>query len=127
MSLDELRVILRTARELGITEDGFAPTHDVKAALDFARSAGFVLPDGASSSQLVGLAVGWLQDNGYCVEWDRRPAYCNDYRDYPEVRASRPSASIDHHVSMSARCGPGDDGRAAAILKIIGRLKNDGH
>ena len=127
MTIDEVRSVLKAARQLGITEDGFAPAHDVKAALDNAHAAGFTPPDGASSAQLVGLAVGWLQDRGFCVGWEPRPSYCNDYRDLPKVCVSRPSVSMDHHLSMSQRCGHGDDGRAVAILKIIGRLANEGH
>ena len=127
MNIDEVRAVLKAARQLGITEDGFAPAHDVKAALDIARTAGFVSSDGAGSSQLVGVAVGWLQDRGFCVGWEPRPSYCNEYRDEPKVCVSRPSASMDHHLSMSERCGHGDDGRAVAILKIIGRLANEGH
>lgn len=124
MTVDELRHILRAARELGITEDGFAPTYDVKAALDAARAAGFDAPDGCTSAHLVGAATRWLQDDGFDVTWEARTRRGASVEDQPTVLVSRPRASLDQNVHARNRCGDGDDGRAVAILQLISWVKS---
>ena len=123
MSIDELRAILRTARKLGITEDGFAPAHDVKAALDGARAAGFGAPDGCTSAHLVGAATAWLQDQGFSVSWEARTRRGASVEDQPTVLVSRPRIGIDQNIHARNRCGDGDDGRAVAILQLISWVK----
>lgn len=123
MTVDEVRAILRTARQLGITEDGFAPAHDVKAALEGARAAGFDAPGGCTSAHLVGVATRWLQDKGFSVLWEARTRRGADVRDQPKVHISRPSHDLDRNVSASWWCGDDDDGRAVAILQLISWVK----
>jgi hypothetical protein len=123
MTVEEVRAILRTARELGITEDGFAPTHDVKAALVDACAAGFNAPVGATAAHLVGAATGWLQDKGYAVTWDAKLRQGAQVRDQPKVWIARLSSSIDRNVNVSNWCGDGDEGRAVALLQLIAWVK----
>lgn len=123
MSIDELRAILRTARKLGITEDGFSRAHDVKAALDGARTAGLDVSDGCTSAHLVGVATRWLQDKGFSVLWEARTRRGGDIRDQPKVHISRPSTDLERNVSASWWCGDDDDGRAVAILQLISWVK----
>lgn len=123
MTLGEIRAILRTARELGITEDGFAPAHDGKAALDGARAAGFTAPDGCTAANLVGAATGWLQDKGYGVLWEPRTRQGAQVRDQPKVWVTRPSTDSSRNVNASEWCGYDDDGRAVAILRLIAWVK----
>lgn len=123
MTIDDVRAILRAARELGITEDGFAPTHDVKTALEGARAAGFDAPHGATPAHIVGAATGWLQDKGYAVTWDARLRQGAQVEDQPKVWVTRPSSSVDRNVNASNWCGDGDEGRAVALLQLIAWVK----
>jgi len=124
MTVDEVRAILRAAREAGITEDGFTPTHDVKDALEGARAAGFDAPDGVTAAHLVGAATGWLQDKGFSVTWDARLRQGAQVQDQPKVWIARPSPRIDRNVNASNWCGGGDEGRAVALLQLIAWVKS---